>query len=106
MKVRAIRDGFYNDSIVKSGTEFELKDIVVNRQIPNVLRAFEKKVVKAEEQFSDDWMESVVENESSGVTLNIPVDGQEEFNNVKIFGSVIDHSGEVEDNNKSDDSNV
>lgn len=61
IKVRALAKGFYADSQVEPGQEFLLTPVAIKRLKPGTTKVFEKVTLSAEDQFSDEWMEIVVE---------------------------------------------
>jgi len=75
MKVRAIATGYFGNRRIKPGQVFEIKDLkVVKTEIdPKTKNKVKKEVIiKAEEQFSDFWMERLGKDEAKATPVNVP----------------------------------
>lgn len=103
LKVRAIRRGIYNNSLVEVGTEFELKTVIVNRVISSTGKMGEI-VLEPEHQFSSKWMELVEEEKKEGFIFGSSNVNPEE----EKTGNIVDHSEEEVDDKDivSDDTTI
>lgn len=71
MKVRATAIGFFGNRRIKPGQVFEIKDLKIKTVDPKTKKEMVK-TVKAEDQFSEVWMEKIDADEAKKIANTVP----------------------------------